>query len=823
MTIKTATLNGVATIEIARPEKKNAITQAMYLQLAAAFDAAREDKAVRAVLLTGQPGIFTSGNDIDDFVQAPGRSSTESPSITFMKALIGCDKPVVAAVTGAAIGIGTTMLLHCDFVYVSDEARLAMPFVSLGLVPEFASSLIVPQLMGNVRAAEKLLLGDPFTGAEAVECGIANAVLPASEVVKHARRVAERFNALPPGAVRETKRLLRRGRPAALLEETIGVEGKAFGAAPAKPRSQGGVQRLLREAQARLHQVLRCRDQWLIRPRPWRSRSRSRRCSSPRRSRPGAARRCCPRRPGRAKASLAGDGSAPLRVLVAGDSSAAGVGVADQEQSVIGHFVRSLHRATGRPIAWALRARTGLTTRGVHELLAGSPPFAADVAIVITGVNDVIDQVSTRRALRDRAALADWLLGTGVGHVVFAPLAADGSLPAPARAAAPRDGRRRASPRRRAGTLGGDAQRRLASGVRGRARRRRHGERRFSPRRAGLSRLRRGARGACRRAGAAVTSPLRWRVGDVTITRIVESGGASSPLFASVPPTFLFSNLSAETVRSQAWLQPHFATANGRLIASIHAFVVESRGKTIVVDTCVGNDKVRELPAWSGLSGPFLADFAAAGFALDGVDAVLCTHLHSDHVGWNTRLADGRWVPTFPRARYLLSRLDYDGLAASDDANSREVLADSIAPVLDAGLVDWVDSSPRDHRRGSSRADARPYARPRQRSHPLGGRRGGDHRRPDASPDPVLRPARRVALQRRFRAGVRDPDALPARAGRPRRARPRHALRHADRRAHRLGRRDLAFRRRRGGGLSRLRFSLSGSAADGPGRRSRRR
>ena len=120
----------------------------------------------------------------------------DSPAFAFMQALIGFDKPVVAAVTGAAIGIGTTMLLHCDFVYVSDEARLAMPFVSLGLVPEFASSLVVPQLMGNARAAEKLLLGDPFTGAEqAVECGIANAVLPAGEVVNHARRIAERFNA----------------------------------------------------------------------------------------------------------------------------------------------------------------------------------------------------------------------------------------------------------------------------------------------------------------------------------------------------------------------------------------------------------------------------------------------------------------------------------------------------------------------------------------------------------------------------------------------------------------------------------------------------
>jgi len=130
-----------------------------------------------------------------------------------------------------------------------------------------------------------------------------------------------------------------------------------------------------------------------------------------------------------------------------------------------------------------------------------------------------------------------------------------------------------------------------------------------------------------------MSAPLRWRVGDVTITRIVESGGGSSPLFAKLPPSFLFSNLSAEAVQSQGWLRPHFATADGDLIASIHAFVVESRGKTIVVDTCVGNDKVRSLPAWTRLSGPFLADFAAAGFALDGVDAVLCTHLHSDHVG----------------------------------------------------------------------------------------------------------------------------------------------------------------------------------------------
>ena len=236
MSIKTATLNGVATIEIARPEKKNAITGAMYQQMADALTAATADSAVRAVLITGQPGIFSSGNDIEDFMQRPP-GTLESPAFVFMKALLGCDKPVIAAVTGAAIGIGTTMLLHCDFVYVSDEARLAMPFVSLGLVPEFASSLIVPQLMGNVRAAEKLLLGDPFTGADAVECGIANAVLPANEVVNHARRIAERFNALPPGAVRDSKTLLRRAREKLALE-TIAVEGELFGKRLRSPEAQ---------------------------------------------------------------------------------------------------------------------------------------------------------------------------------------------------------------------------------------------------------------------------------------------------------------------------------------------------------------------------------------------------------------------------------------------------------------------------------------------------------------------------------------------------------------------------------------------------------
>ena len=249
MSIKTATINGVATIEIARPEKKNALTVAMYQAMCEALNAAREDGAVRAVLITGQPGIFTSGNDIEDFLQrAPGQGSDamDSPVFRFMRALLDCDKPVVAAVTGAAIGIGTTMLLHCDFVYVSDEARLAMPFVGLGLVPEYASSLVVPQLMGQRRAAEKLLLGDPFTPEQAVECGIANAVLPAGEVVNHARRVAERFNHLPPGAVREAKRLMRAPQRELVLQ-TIRTEGELFAKRLRSPEAMEAFQAFLQK------------------------------------------------------------------------------------------------------------------------------------------------------------------------------------------------------------------------------------------------------------------------------------------------------------------------------------------------------------------------------------------------------------------------------------------------------------------------------------------------------------------------------------------------------------------------------------------------
>ena len=220
------TSQGVTLIEIARPEKKNALTMAMYDAMAVAIAGAQAEATVRALLITGQPGKFTAGNDLADFMAHPP-SGEDSPVFRFMRALSGCEKPVVAAVTGAAVGIGTTMLLHCDLVYVAEDARLSMPFVSLGLVPEFASSLLLPRLMGRVVASEKLLLGEPFTGAEAVALGLANKALPAGDVLQHAQGIARRFTLLAPGAVRESKRLLR-APLSDHIETTIRAEAVVF-------------------------------------------------------------------------------------------------------------------------------------------------------------------------------------------------------------------------------------------------------------------------------------------------------------------------------------------------------------------------------------------------------------------------------------------------------------------------------------------------------------------------------------------------------------------------------------------------------------------
>lgn len=183
---------------------------------------------------------------------------------------------------------------------------------------------------------------------------------------------------------------------------------------------------------------------------------------------------------------------------------------------------------------------------------------------------------------------------------------------------------------------------------------------------------------------------LKWRIGDVTVTRIVEretSGGTR----------FLLPEATYEAVREIDWLYPHFAEESGKLKMSIHALVVEAPGRRIVVDTCIGNDRQRHVPEWSNLQTSFLEDLEGAGFARESIDTVLCTHLHVDHVGWNTMKVDGAWVPTFPKARYLFARDEYEHWtreeAGQDPATS--YYQDSIRPVFEAGLVDLVET---DHR-----------------------------------------------------------------------------------------------------------------------------
>lgn len=188
---------------------------------------------------------------------------------------------------------------------------------------------------------------------------------------------------------------------------------------------------------------------------------------------------------------------------------------------------------------------------------------------------------------------------------------------------------------------------------------------------------------------------MKWRIGRVTVTKIVElevTGGSR----------FILPQATYEEILPIQWLQPHFADERGRLRMSIHALVVETPDRRIIVDTCLGNDKEsRRIPTWNNLQGPFLADLAAAGFPRESVDTVLCTHLHVDHVGWNTMLVDGpngtrTWVPTFPRARYLMGRVEFAHWQGQHDRDDMAaVFADSVAPIHQAGLADLVET---DHR-----------------------------------------------------------------------------------------------------------------------------
>lgn len=181
---------------------------------------------------------------------------------------------------------------------------------------------------------------------------------------------------------------------------------------------------------------------------------------------------------------------------------------------------------------------------------------------------------------------------------------------------------------------------------------------------------------------------MKWTIGDVTVTKIVElemTGGSH----------FLFPQATPEALLPITWLQPHFIDEKGRMRLSIHSFIVETPTRRIIVDTCLGNDKQnRRIAHWNDRHGPFLADLAAAGFPAESIDTVLCTHLHVDHVGWNTRLVDGKWVPTFPRARYLFGRAEFEyWRAAEDPPVMAHILADSVTPILDAGLATLVETN----------------------------------------------------------------------------------------------------------------------------------
>jgi enoyl-CoA hydratase/carnithine racemase len=200
---------GLLILRLNRPDKKNALTRAMYSHLAEALKLADSDPEINAVLITGTTECFTAGNDIADFIQQPP-TNLDSPVFQFMLTLLECRKPVIAAVAGAAVGIGTTMLLHCDLVYVSRDARLRMPFVNLGLCPEFGSSLILPRLLGQAKAAQLLLLGEGFSGEQAAQWGIATEALDSGEAaLAKAREMALRFESLPPEAVRISKQLMK--------------------------------------------------------------------------------------------------------------------------------------------------------------------------------------------------------------------------------------------------------------------------------------------------------------------------------------------------------------------------------------------------------------------------------------------------------------------------------------------------------------------------------------------------------------------------------------------------------------------------------------
>lgn len=226
MNIATENLDRVRVLRFARPERKNAITAAMYAALADALEQAAEDASVRVVVIAGTENAFTAGNDLVDFLNEPP-TKDDAPVFRFLRAIASFPKPLVASVCGPAIGVGTTMLLHCDLVYAGENASLSLPFVHLGLCPEAGSSLLLPAVVGYQRAAEKLLLGEPFGAAEAKEIGIVNRVLPVDEVERFALAQAAKLASRPLSSLLATKALMKSGFTDAVRERMVD-EGRHF-------------------------------------------------------------------------------------------------------------------------------------------------------------------------------------------------------------------------------------------------------------------------------------------------------------------------------------------------------------------------------------------------------------------------------------------------------------------------------------------------------------------------------------------------------------------------------------------------------------------
>jgi enoyl-CoA hydratase/carnithine racemase len=226
--ILTTTASGVLTITFNRPEKKNSMTAAMYQALAQVLSHAADDAQVRVVVIAGTEQIFSAGNDLGDFIENPPDTAA-APVWQFLRALNAFPKPVIAAVCGPAVGIGTTILLHCDLVFAGENARFSLPFVNLGLCPEAASSLLLPKLVGYQRAARALLSGEPFDANAALQMGLVNQVIPAGEALAVAQAEAAKLVTKPLVALVETKRLLKAGERAA-TEARMNEEASVFGA-----------------------------------------------------------------------------------------------------------------------------------------------------------------------------------------------------------------------------------------------------------------------------------------------------------------------------------------------------------------------------------------------------------------------------------------------------------------------------------------------------------------------------------------------------------------------------------------------------------------